>query len=90
MQVPTSPHGPSDDTSSPVACRFGHGEQLFDAWHFNTHNSHSSTAAVPAGSIARLITITFREEIHRMVSHRKPAKPAFDPRTVKENIVETR
>ena len=24
-----------------------------------------------------------------MVSHRKPAKPAFDPRTVKENIVET-
>ena len=24
-----------------------------------------------------------------MVSHRKPAKPTFDPRTVKENIVET-
>lgn len=24
-----------------------------------------------------------------MVSHRKPAKPAFDPRTVKENIIET-
>ena len=24
-----------------------------------------------------------------MVSHRKPAKPAFDPRTVKENFVET-
>lgn len=24
-----------------------------------------------------------------MVSHRKPTKPAFDPRTVKENIVET-
>ena len=24
-----------------------------------------------------------------MVSHRKPAQPAFDPRTVKENIVET-
>ena len=24
-----------------------------------------------------------------MVSHRKSAKPAFDPRTVKENIVET-
>ena len=24
-----------------------------------------------------------------MVSHRKPAKPVFDPRTVKENIVET-
>ena len=24
-----------------------------------------------------------------MVSHRKPAKPAFDPRTVQENIVET-
>lgn len=24
-----------------------------------------------------------------MVSHRKPVKPAFDPRTVKENIVET-
>lgn len=24
-----------------------------------------------------------------MVSHRKPARPAFDPRTVKENIVET-
>ena len=24
-----------------------------------------------------------------MVSHRKPAKPAFDPRTVKENIVES-
>lgn len=24
-----------------------------------------------------------------MVSHRKPAQPAFDPRTVKEHIVET-
>lgn len=59
MTGATLPHGFLQVNTSRRSLRFGHGEQLFDAWHFNTHNSHSSTAAVPAGSIARLITITF-------------------------------
>ena len=58
-QVQRSPTDPFRWHAISVACRFGHGKQLFVAWHFNTHDSYSSTAVVPAGNIARLITITF-------------------------------